>query len=240
VRAALLDGVRPTDAWDREYERAGIPSSHRSEPSGALVWALDNWARAGGAGEWPARALDVGCGTGRNAIHLAGRGTRVTAFDSSERAVEIARARVAAAGLDLDVRLHDLRAGVPAEDGEVDLVVDTFVYKHQVDPGTRRAYRRELLRVLAPSGRVLISLADRDDGYYASCPPGTAPGAVTDPETGVESILFGLEELAGDVGDALGLVMAWRKEVTGWMHGRRYARRTLATLWRPRTAAPAA
>ncbi|MFL5914004.1 MAG: class I SAM-dependent methyltransferase [Gaiellaceae bacterium] len=195
------------------------------------MWALDNWERVTGE-HGPNRALDVGCGTGRNTLYLAQRGIRVTAFDSSPAAVEAARRR-----LGVEVRVHDLRAGLPAGDGEIDLIVDTFVYKHQVLPDERRAYRREMLRVLAPGGVVLISLAEPDDGYYAACPPfpdpEAGPNAVLDPELNVGSVLLSLEGLAAEASsDGLTLVMAWRKQNTGWMHGRRYPRRTLVTLWK--------
>lgn len=48
------------------------------------------------------RALDVGCGKGRDAIHLAKQGWDVTAVDLEERA--IAQARERAAEADADVR----------------------------------------------------------------------------------------------------------------------------------------
>jgi len=44
------------------------------------------------------RALDVGCGKGRDAIHLAKKGWEVTAVDLEERAIGKARERAAEAG----------------------------------------------------------------------------------------------------------------------------------------------
>jgi SAM-dependent methyltransferase len=227
---------RAEAAWDEEYRRAGIPSSYRREPSKAVLWALDNWRRAGGAGDRPRRALDVGCGGGRNSAHLAALGVDVTGFDASTVAIERARRRLGDARVTARLLVHDLRSGLPARDAEVDLALDVFVYKHQIQPDERRAYREELARVLAPEGRVLLSLAEPDDGYYSTCPPwpeaGAGPNAVVDPETGVGSVLFSLDALAAEVADVLTLVMVWRQERMGVMHGRRYLRRTSATLWR--------
>src|SRR2546430_16497395 len=43
----------------------------------------------------PGRALDVGCGSGRDAVHLAKRGWQVTAVDFVGTALESARERAA-------------------------------------------------------------------------------------------------------------------------------------------------
>jgi SAM-dependent methyltransferase len=224
--------------WDDEYGRGGVPSSIRDAPSGAVVWALENWPRLAGE-QTPRRALDVGCGTARNSLHLARHGTRVTGFDASAVAVERGRERVRDAGAQASVELlvHDLQAGLPVAAGEVDLVLDVFVYKHQVQPAARARYRQELRRVLAPGGRVLLSLAEPDDGYYGACPPSPEPGAgphaIVDPQVGAGSVLFSLAELEAELADGFALEMAWRKDKPGTMHGREYRRRTLATLWRP-------
>jgi SAM-dependent methyltransferase len=52
-------------------------------------------SQSAGAGR---RALDVGCGKGRDAIHLTKKGWEVTAVDLEERAIRKARERAAEAG----------------------------------------------------------------------------------------------------------------------------------------------
>jgi SAM-dependent methyltransferase len=187
----------------------------------------------------PKRALDVGCGTARNAAFLATEGVEVLGFDSSPAAIAVAEGRLHDANLNVDLRVHDLLTGLPADDGEVDLVLDVFVYKHLVDPRARRRYRGELRRVLSDEGRVLISVAEPGDGYYGSCPPSpnasATPHAILDPVLGLSSVLFSLHDLVVETADALRLEMAWQKVQLGEMHGRTYQRRTLATLWSRRT-----
>jgi SAM-dependent methyltransferase len=56
----------------------------------------------------PGRALDLGCGTGTNAIALARHGWRVTAIDFSVKAIGRARRKASAAGLNVDFRLGDV------------------------------------------------------------------------------------------------------------------------------------
>lgn len=55
----------------------------------------------------PGRALDIGCGTGTNAITLTRHGWRVTAVDFSVKAIGSARRKAAAAGIDIDFRMAD-------------------------------------------------------------------------------------------------------------------------------------
>jgi SAM-dependent methyltransferase len=52
------------------------------------------------------RVLELACGTGEDAVHLARRGVRVTATDASPAMVEAARRKVAAAGLEELIEVH--------------------------------------------------------------------------------------------------------------------------------------
>ena len=73
----------------------------------------------------PGRALDVACGAGRNALHLAALGWDVTAVDASAAGIALLRKR--AAGLAVDARVADLERGefVPGRE-EYDLVCDFY------------------------------------------------------------------------------------------------------------------
>ena len=62
-------------AWDAEYREGGIPSSHRDEPSGVVRWTLANLPFLGLKS---GRALDVGCGKGRNTREVARAGFETT------------------------------------------------------------------------------------------------------------------------------------------------------------------
>jgi SAM-dependent methyltransferase len=224
--------------WDEEYGRLGMPSSFRDEPSGVVVWLVESWPKLSGGRKAPARGLDVGCGTARNTLYMAQQGTSMIGLDSSPVAIDLAMRRVREAGVEVELLCHDLQEGLPAGDGEVDVVTDVFVYKHQLEPEARRDYRRELARVLSPGGRVLVSLAEPTDGYYAQCPPsdasGAGPNAIIDPEVSVGSVLFSLDQLIAEMADHFELEMAWRKKKKGVMHGEEYLRQTLATIWRRR------
>jgi len=77
----------------------------------------------------PCRMLEIGCGTGTNAIFLAQRGFAVTAVDVSSLAVDQAHAKAKQAGVNIDFRVADILRG--ADLGPpFDFVFDRGVYHH--------------------------------------------------------------------------------------------------------------
>jgi SAM-dependent methyltransferase len=59
----------------------------------------------------PGKALDLACGTGRNALWLAEHGWCVTAVDGASAAIEILRSRAAEREITVDARIADLEKG---------------------------------------------------------------------------------------------------------------------------------
>ena len=78
--------------WNERY--ASGKYAARTHPSALLAAWIDRLPRG--------RALDVACGLGRNAIHLAAHGYAVDAMDISEVALAGARERADAAGVEVD------------------------------------------------------------------------------------------------------------------------------------------
>ncbi len=97
--------------------------------------------------------LDLGCGTG-NASLLAGRGgAEVTGVDPAPRLVDVAHERLAAEGLEGSFTLGTAEQ-LDFADGAFDVAVSVFALIFSSDP--QRA-SGELLRVLRPGGRALIT-----------------------------------------------------------------------------------
>jgi SAM-dependent methyltransferase len=76
----------------------------------------------------PGTALDAGCGTGAEAIWLAGRGWQVTAADISANALERARARAADAPGGTGVTWVEADLTTWAPEGRFDLVVTSYAH----------------------------------------------------------------------------------------------------------------
>lgn len=104
----------------------------------------------------PGKALDVGCGTGTNAVYLAQHGWDVTAVDFTPRAVAAARRKAAAAGaqpriLEGDVtRLETLGVGTGYS-----LLLDVGCY-HSLPHAGRPGYARGVTAAAAPGATLLL------------------------------------------------------------------------------------
>jgi len=87
--------------WEEKYQSGDIPWD-TGHPSTELERSIPE------AGIQPCRAIELGCGTGSNAIWLAQQGFEVTAVDFSSSALERARQKATAA----NVRIQFLQADV--------------------------------------------------------------------------------------------------------------------------------
>jgi SAM-dependent methyltransferase len=102
------------------------------------------------------RALDAGCGFGRNSIWLAARGWQVDAVDFVQPALEEARRRATAAAA-RSVTFHeaDVSALRFLPSGAFDLVVDIGC-SHALAPEQWEQYGAGLARLLRPGGLWLL------------------------------------------------------------------------------------
>lgn len=104
-------------------------------------------------------ALDAGCGTGEDALWLAkdiGPKGRVWGIDTSMAMVQDSMRRAAGTQLPVSFRVSSLDA-TGFDDATFDAVRSDRVFQHLVDPA---AALSELLRVLKPGGRIVLSDTD--------------------------------------------------------------------------------
>ena len=104
----------------------------------------------------PGRALDIGCGTGRDAVYLAARGWTVTGVDGVPRALDAAKQRAHASSVDVNwvrgdvTRLQTLGIGEGYE-----LLVDRGCF-HGLTDTERDQYAAGVAAVAAPGARLLM------------------------------------------------------------------------------------
>jgi SAM-dependent methyltransferase len=102
----------------------------------------------------PGRALDLGCGTGTNAIYLAERGWDVVGVDFVGKAIAAALGKAEAAGVTIEFRQGDVTR-LESIEGPFDLAVDIGCF-HGVPEDRRAAYVAGLRRLLRPGATYLL------------------------------------------------------------------------------------
>jgi cyclopropane fatty-acyl-phospholipid synthase-like methyltransferase len=114
-------------------------------------------------GQVKSPVLDAGCGTGENALFLAGRGHRVVGIDFVEEAIRRARAKAAARGLAVEFLVKD--ALTLGEWGErFASVIDCGLF-HCFSDADRQRYVQGLAQALEPGGRLfLMCFSDAEPG----------------------------------------------------------------------------
>lgn len=107
------------------------------------------------------RALDVGTGVGRDAAFLAQQGYSVTAVDASENMLEQAKANFKDLPIEWLVDTLPKLNRVRALDIKYDLILVSAVWQH-IAPSQRNDAIRILSRLLAPNGKLVITLRHGD------------------------------------------------------------------------------
>jgi SAM-dependent methyltransferase len=102
----------------------------------------------------PGRALDLGCGTGTNALTLARHDWDVTAVDFAANAIRRARGKARQANLAVEFIVGDVTE-LQGIHGTFDLILDIGCY-HALTLEGREKYQANLERLLAPGGTYLL------------------------------------------------------------------------------------
>ncbi|WP_330296263.1 class I SAM-dependent methyltransferase [Streptomyces sp. NBC_00503] len=139
--------------WDGFYADRDRPVPFfAAKPDENLASCLDRGLIPRGG-----RALDLGCGPGRNALYLDSLGFEVDAVDLSPTALAWAGERARTAGS--AVRFHRgdaLGTAGAALVGPYDLIYDSGCF-HHLPPHRRVSYLALLERLLAPGGRFALT-----------------------------------------------------------------------------------
>src|SRR3989442_8399514 len=117
------------------------------------------------AGEIKGGVLDVGCGTGENALYLAARGHEVWGVDAAPTAIEKAKEKAKARDLAATFRLHDALE-LKKLQRTFDTVIDSGLF-HTFPDEDRPRYARSLASVLRKGGHYfLMCFSEREPGTW--------------------------------------------------------------------------
>lgn len=167
--------------WDERY--ASVDFAYGRKPNDFLEEQLEAQSLELG------RALCLAEGEGRNALHLARRGWRVTGVDQSRVGLDKLEAQAREAGLEVRADLADL---AQYELGEAvwDLVVSIWCH---VPPALRADLHARVVRSLAPGGVLILEAYHPRQLEFKTGGPPVAEMMMT--VGGLQSELAGLEFL---------------------------------------------
>jgi SAM-dependent methyltransferase len=176
--------IQSSPEWNERYAADDTPWDS-GKPSVELQRLLTQFKVV------PCRTLELGCGTGTNAIYLAQQGFEVTGVDLAPVAIEQANKKATDGGVAIDLRVVDLTN--PADDfmqqSPFDFVFDRGVY-HVIRRHALDGLLRTLERVTRP-GTLYIALT----------------GNANDPnDTGEGPPRVAADELCGELGGLFRLV----------------------------------
>jgi SAM-dependent methyltransferase len=153
----VIAGGAPFDAVAVDYDQSEIENPIRQLMRSRSLSALERSLPLGVA------VLDVGCGTGTEALWLTQRGYRVTAVDSSSGMLEVLARRAAAAKLNISTR--QLKAGdlttliEELGEGSFDGAYSSFGALN-TEPSIEPPLAA-LSRLVRPGGRLVLSVMNR-------------------------------------------------------------------------------
>jgi SAM-dependent methyltransferase len=155
------EGARLLERWDAPYRRERFPGWDVGKSCSHLVKAVEDKTFR------PGRAIVLGCGSGTNAIYLAGKGFEVIGVDIAPSALVIAAEKARKAGVKVNWMVADILALPKLK--AFDLVFDRGCY-HHICQYNSAGYVETLRRLSHGDTRVLI-LAGSDADEKRGGPP---------------------------------------------------------------------
>ena len=147
-----------TPSWDASYAGSAPPPWDVGQPQPAFVRLAERGLLTG-------QVLDVGCGTGEQALLAASSGAEALGVDVSPLAVEQARGKASARGIKARFEVAD--ALLLGDLGlSFDTIIDSGLF-HVFDDESRARYVASLASVLRPGGHLyLMCFSDRQPGTF--------------------------------------------------------------------------
>ncbi|HTS26886.1 MAG TPA: class I SAM-dependent methyltransferase [Bryobacteraceae bacterium] len=155
--------MRDAEHYRQSYE-AGEPPWDIGKPDFNLIEIVTTRPIS------PCKALEIGCGTGDNAVWLAQQGFEVLAVDFSPIAIEKARHKAAQAGVSCTFLVHDVLER-EVEGGPFHFAFDRG-FLHLIDSEEeRRSVAAMMSRCLDENGLWLSLLGNADEARDGPGPP---------------------------------------------------------------------
>ncbi len=153
----------PHPSWNDSYASGQLPWD-TGQPEPLLV----EFVTSGGVKPGP--ALEIGAGTGTNAIWMAERGFDVLGVDLAPLAVERARTKMEGRGLSCRFAALDFLAAAPP-DGPFQFVFDRGCFHVFDEPDERQRFAARVAAILVPGGLWLSMIGSTEGPPREAGPP---------------------------------------------------------------------
>ncbi|HZP06987.1 MAG TPA: class I SAM-dependent methyltransferase [Terracidiphilus sp.] len=161
----------PHPSWNESYASGQLPwDTGQPEP---LLVEFVNSGRIS-----PSSALDIGAGTGTNAIWMAEHGFDVLGVDVAPLAIERAQAKTEGRALSCHFAVCDFLATLPPG-GPFQFVFDRGCFHVFDEPGERERFAAQVAAVLAPGGSWLSLIGSTEGPPREFGPPRRSAREVT-------------------------------------------------------------
>jgi SAM-dependent methyltransferase len=147
--------VMPHPSWNESYASGQLPWD-TGKPEPLLVGFINSNTVT------PGPTLEIGAGTGTNAIWMAERGFDVVGVDVAPLAIERAQAKTKGRALDCRFAVWDILAA-PPPGGPFQFVFDRGCFHVFDEVGEREQFAAQVAAVLAPGG-LWLSLIGSTEG----------------------------------------------------------------------------
>lgn len=140
------------EAFDKSYD--GVPPWEIGRPQSEILQLLDE-------GKISGTVLDVGCGTGEQALEIARRGMSAVGVDSSPKAIGRAKEKAKEQNLSVNFVVGDALQ-LQNLNRQFDTAIDCGLF-HVFRDAERPIYVQSLSKILSPGGRlILICFSDAE------------------------------------------------------------------------------
>lgn len=176
------------EIWLKEHtDKATLPTMANVEPASGVAlftdWLSKNTVSLSG------KAVDIGCGKGRNSVHLAALGLEVWALEYIEPAIQAAKELARSHGVAEKIHFELTEVDEPwnIEDSFFDIAIDSFSSIDVETKQGREVCRDEMLRALKPGGYALVTVCSAKDEWEKDLIanyPGPEPNSTLWPQNG--------------------------------------------------------
>ncbi len=156
------------EAWEKEHQKPHVLLQMDSEKASAGVELFLAWLKERGVETVGLKAVEMGCGKGRNCIWLAEQGLEATGFDFSNAAIEEAKRRAQVRGFAEKAKfvVQDATTKWQFDNESFDIAVDCFA-STDIEGEENRAFAvSEFKRVLKPGGYLVVYTLSTEDGFH--------------------------------------------------------------------------